>query len=90
MRESDLIAQVAKDVDIPKATAERAIQSAMTSITKALKKGDTVALFGLGTFKTSIRKTRMARNPRTGEPIKVAKRRVPAFKAGKALRDSIQ
>jgi DNA-binding protein HU-beta len=90
MNKQDLIAKLVKDTGVTKVTAGKMIDSTIETIGKALKKGDTVAFVGFGTFKTSIRKARVARNPRTGEAIKIAKRRVPRFTAGKALKDLVK
>ena len=90
MNKQDLIAKIVKDTGVTKVTAGKMIESTIDTIGKALKKGDTVAFVGFGTFKTSIRKARVARNPRTGEAIKIAKRRVPRFTAGKALKDLVK
>jgi len=90
MNKQDLIAKIVKDTGATKAAAAKMIDSAIDGIGKALKKGDSITFVGFGTFKTSIRKARTARNPRTGEAIKIAKRRVPRFTAGKALKDLVK
>jgi len=90
MNKQDLIARIVKDTGVTKATAGKMLDSTVDFIGKALKKGDTFAIVGFGTFKTSIRKARVARNPRTGEAIKISKRRVPRFTAGKALKDLVK
>jgi DNA-binding protein HU-beta len=90
MNKQDLIAKVVKDTGATKALAAKVLESAMDTIGKALKKRDTITFVGFGTFKTSFRKARVARNPRTGEPIKIAKRFVPRFSAGKALKDLVK
>jgi DNA-binding protein HU-beta len=90
MNKQDLIARIVKDTAVTKATAGKMLDSTVDFIGKALKKGDTFAIVGFGTFKTSIRKARIARNPRTGAPIKIAKRRVPRFTAGKGLKDLVR
>jgi DNA-binding protein HU-beta len=90
MNKQELIAKIVKDTGVTKVTAGKVIESTLDTIGKALKKGDTVPFVGFGTFKTSIRKARVARNPRTGEAIKIAKRRVPRFTAGKALKDLVK
>jgi DNA-binding protein HU-beta len=90
MNKQDLIARIVKDTGVTKATAGKMLDSTVDFIGKALKKGDTFAIVGFGTFKTSIRKARIARNPRTGAPIKIAKRRVPRFTAGKGLKDLVR
>ena len=90
MNKQDVVAKLAKDTKITKTTAAAAIDSLIDSITKSLKKGDPVSFVGFGTFKISNRKARIARNPRTGAPIKIPKRRVPRFSAGKALKQAVK
>jgi DNA-binding protein HU-beta len=90
MNKQDLIARLVKDTGVTKATAGKMLDSTVDFIGKALKKGDTFAIVGFGTFKTSVRKARVARNPRTGEAIKISKRRVPRFTAGKFLKDLVK
>ena len=70
--------------------AEAAVNSALNAITNALKEGDKVALVGLGTFEVRERPARKGRNPQTGEEITIEASKLPAFKAGKALKDSVQ
>jgi DNA-binding protein HU-beta len=89
MNKAELIDAIADSADLSKASAARALDSAIDSITKALKKGDTVTLVGFGTFSVRKRAARMGRNPRTGETIKIKASKVPGFKAGKALKDAI-
>jgi DNA-binding protein HU-beta len=89
MNKQELIAKVAKDTGVAKSKAAGAVESVIDGITRALKKGDTITFVGFGTFKTSQRKARVARNPRTGAPIKVPKRRVVRFSAGKALKKAV-
>ena len=90
MNKQELIDKVVKETGATKALAGKVLESAMGNIGKTLKKGDSITFVGFGTFKTSIRKARTARNPRTGEPIKIAKRRVPRFTAGKGLKDLVK
>ena len=90
MNKQDLIAKIVKDTEVTKTVAGDMLASVLEGITKALKKGDTITFVGFGTFKTSQRKARIARNPRTGAPIKIAKRRVPRFTAGKGLKDAVK
>jgi DNA-binding protein HU-beta len=90
MNKQDLIAKIAKDEGATKAAVGKIVDAFIDGIAKTLKKGDTITFVGFGTFKTSIRKARTARNPRTGEAIKIAKRRVPRFSAGKALKDLVK
>ena len=89
MNKSDLIDAIAKSADISKASAGRALDAAVESIKKALKKGDTVSLVGFGTFKVGKRAARTGRNPRTGEAIKIKAAKVPKFTAGKGLKDAV-
>ena len=89
MNKAELIDAIADNADLSKASAARALDSAIESITKALKKGDTVTLVGFGTFSVRKRAARTGRNPRTGETIKIKASKVPGFKAGKALKDAI-
>jgi len=89
MNKTELIEAVAKDANITKADAAKAVAAITDSITKALKKGDTVTLIGFGTFKVSKRAARTGRNPQTGKEIKIAARKSPGFTAGKALKDAV-
>ncbi len=89
MNKAELIDAVADSADLSKAAAGRALDAAIETVTKALKKGDTVTLVGFGTFSVRKRAARTGRNPRTGEAIKIKASKVPGFKAGKALKDAI-
>ncbi|MBT3734969.1 MAG: HU family DNA-binding protein, partial [Gammaproteobacteria bacterium] len=75
--------------DITKAAAGRALDSMIDSVSGALKEGDSVVLVGFGTFTVRDRAARTGRNPQTGEEIQIAAAKVPAFKAGKALKDAV-
>ncbi len=88
MNKTELVAHIAEAADLSKADATRALDAMMESITEALKDGDEVTLIGFGTFKVNSRAAREGRNPRTGETINIAASKVPAFKAGKALKDA--
>ena len=90
MNKQELIAKIAKDTGSSKAGASAAVESLIDGITKSLKKGDSVSFVGFGTFKTANRKARKARNPQTGAPINIPKRRVPRFAAGKALKQAVK
>ena len=74
MNKTELIDAIAASADIPKAAAGRALDAVVDSITGALKKGDSVALVGFGTFAVKDRAARTGRNPRTGESVAVAKK----------------
>jgi DNA-binding protein HU-beta len=89
VNKSELIDAVAASADLPKAAAGRAIDAMIDAITDSLKKEDPVVLVGFGTFATKHRAARTGRNPQTGEPIQIKAARVPSFKAGKALKDSV-
>ncbi len=73
-----------------KVQAEEVIESIIENITKTLKKGDEVSIAGLGIFSVKTRAARTARNPKTGESVKVAATRVPKFRAAKALKDAVK
>ncbi|WP_048308151.1 nucleoid-associated protein HU-beta [Halomonas sp. PR-M31] len=89
MNKSELIEAIAASADIPKASAGRALDAMIDSVTDSLKKGDSVALVGFGTFSIKERAARTGRNPQTGKPINISAAKVPSFKAGKALKDSV-
>lgn len=89
MNKSELIDAIAASADIPKATAGRALDAVIESVTEALKTGDSVVLVGFGTFAVKERAARVGRNPQTGEPINIEAAKIPGFKAGKALKDAV-
>jgi DNA-binding protein HU-beta len=89
VNKSELIDAVAAAADISKAKAAQAVDGVTAAVTKALSKGDQVTLVGFGTFSVRERAARTGRNPRTGEEIKIAAAKIPAFKAGKALKDAV-
>lgn len=89
MNKSELIDAIAAEADISKADASRALDATLDTVTKALKKGDSVSLVGFGTFSVKDRAARTGRNPQTGQPIQIAAAKIPGFKAGKALKDAV-
>ena len=89
MNKSELIDAIASGADVSKASAGRALDSAVGAIMGALKSGDSVSLVGFGTFSVKHRAARSGRNPQTGAEIQIAAANVPSFKAGKALKDSV-
>ena len=89
MNKQDLIAKIAQDTGLPKSSAAAAVDSFFEGITKSLKKGHPITFVGFGTFKTAQRKARTARNPQTGAAIKIPKRRVVKFTAGKGLKSAV-
>ncbi len=90
MNKTELIAAVAEKAGLSKKDADAAIGATVDAIADALKAGDKVALVGFGTFEVRERAERMGKNPQTGEAIKIAASKVPAFKAGKALKDALK
>jgi len=88
MNKADLISEVAK-VTGTKKEAQDAVDTVLSTITKALKKKGQVTLVGFGTFKVEKRKARTGRNPQTGEKIKIKARNVPKFVPGKGLKDAV-
>jgi DNA-binding protein HU-beta len=89
MNKGDFVGHVADAAELSKADAARAVDAMIDTITKALKKGDTVTLVGFGTFSLRKRAARQGRNPQTGDAIKIKASKNPAFKAGKALKDAV-
>ncbi len=89
MNKADLIAAIADDAEISKAKAGYALNSAIEHIIKAVTKGDSVQLIGFGTFASGKRAARMGRNPKTGEPLKIAASKTVKFSAGKAFKDAV-
>ncbi len=73
-----------------KVQAEQAVEAVLNSIVNTMKKGEEVSIAGLGIFSVKQRAAREARNPRTGETIKVAAMKVPKFRAAKALKDAVK
>jgi len=90
MTKADLIATVAREAKIPKVTAEKVLNAFTSSVMKALKKGDKLALTGFGTFSVAKRGARTGRNPQTGKEIKIHAKKVPKFKAGKLLKSAVK
>ncbi len=89
MNKTELIEHIARQADISKAAAGRALDALLGGIRTSLKKGNAVTLVGFGTFAVSKRAARTGRNPRTNEPIKIKAAKVPKFRAGKALKDAL-
>ena len=89
MNKADLVAAVAEKAGISKKDSVKAVNAAFDAITAALVAGDKVQLVGFGAFETKERSARVGRNPKTKEEIQIPASRVPAFKAGKALKDAI-
>lgn len=90
MNKAELIDAIAGDANITKADAKRALDAFIDATTKALKKGDRVALVGFGSFGVAKRAARTGRNPRTGREIKIAAKKVVKFKPGSDLSKSVK
>lgn len=90
MNKSELIDAIAAKVNLSKKDAKAALEATLEAVSESLKAGDAVQLIGFGTFKVNERAARTGRNPRTGEEIKIAAAKIPAFVAGKALKDLVK
>ncbi len=89
MNKAELVAAIAAKAEVSKKDAEKVLGAFTATVTEELKKGEKIALIGFGTFETRKRAAREGKNPQTGAAIKIAATTVPAFKAGKALKDPI-
>ncbi|MBQ4087685.1 MAG: HU family DNA-binding protein [Clostridia bacterium] len=89
MNKTELVAAMAEKAGVSKKDAEKVLGAFVDVVGESLKKGDKIQLVGFGTFETRERAAREGKNPQTGEKIKIAASTVPAFKAGKALKDLI-
>ncbi len=90
MNKTDLVNAVAAETGFTKKDAEKAVAAVLDQITEALKAGDKVQLVGFGTFEVRNRAAKQGHNPRTGAPMTVPASKLPAFKAGKALKDAVK
>jgi len=89
MNKAELINAVAEKAALSKKDSEAAVAAALETITAALAEGEEVRLVGFGTFEVKKREARMGLNPKTKEAIQIPASKVPAFKAGKALKDAV-
>ena len=89
MNKAELIASVAEKAGLTKKDAEKAVVAIFDSIQQAMVEGDKVQVIGFGTFEVKERSARAGRNPQTKEPMTIAASKLPAFKAGKALKDAV-
>ena len=89
MNRQGLIKRLVKDTGVSKALASRMLATTFATITQSLKKGEAVTLVGFGTFKTAVRKARAGRNPLTGGTIRIPRRKIVRFSAGKALKTTL-
>ena len=90
MTKLELITKIAEKSDLSKMEAGKALDALIATITDALKAGDKVAIPNLGTFQVKEHAARTGHNPRTGEKVEIAAKKVPAFKPAKALKDAIE
>ena len=90
MNKSELISKIAEKAELSKKDADKALTAFIETITDALVKGDKVALVGFGSFEAKKRAARTGKNPQTGAVIEIPASTVPAFKAGKALKDAVK
>jgi DNA-binding protein HU-beta len=89
MNKTELVEHMAKQADVSKAAAGRALEAMMGAVKATLKKGGTVSLVGFGTFAVGKRAARVGRNPRTGAALKIKAAKVPKFRPGKGLKDAL-
>lgn len=89
MNKTELVAAMAEQTGLTKKDAEAALKAFTDTVSKQLKKGDKVQLVGFGTFEVTKRAAREGRNPQTGKAMKIKASKAPKFKAGKALKDTI-
>ena len=89
MNKTELVASVAEATSLSKKDAKNAVSAVIASITKSLTEGEKVQIAGFGTFEVRERSERIGRDPRTSEEIIIPASKTPAFKAGKALKDSV-
>ncbi len=89
MTKTELISVVAEKTGFSKKDADKAVAAVIDSISGALAKGEKIQLVGFGTFEVRARAAREGKNPATGAKIKIAATKVPAFKAGKALKEAV-
>lgn len=90
MNKTELVAAVAAKAELSKKDAEAAVNAVLDSVKDALAEGDKVSLIGFGTFSVKTRAARTGLNPRTKETIEIPESKVPAFKAGSALKDAVK
>ena len=90
MNKVDVVNDVADRAGLTKKDAEKAVNAFCDAVGEALARGDRVSLVGFGTFEVRERHARQGRNPQTGQTISIPAGRVPAFKAGKALKDTVE
>ena len=90
MNKTDLVNAVAEKTELSKKDAAKAVHAVFETVMDSLSEGEKVQIIGFGNFEVRERKARKGRNPQTGEEIQIPASKVPAFKAGKALRDAVR
>lgn len=90
MNKTELVAAIAEKAGISKKDADAAVAAFVATVTDAMKAGDKVSLIGFGTFEAKARAARTGINPKTKETITIAATKVPAFKAGQALKNAVK
>ena len=89
MNKNELIEELSDKTGFTKSDTQKFLNAYIEAIQKALRKGNEVQLVGFGTFKITNRKARVGRNPQTGKELKIPAKKVPSFRPGKALKDSV-
>ena len=89
MNKTELVAAIAEKAELSKKDAEKALKAFTETVAEQLKNGDKIQLVGFGTFEVAERAARTGKNPQTGEAIKIPASKAPKFKAGKALKDTV-
>jgi len=89
VNKAELVDVIAQKADLTRVAAKDALEALLETISKALQRGAKVQITGFGSFEARKRKERMGRNPQTGAPVYIQEKRVPAFKAGKTLKDQV-
>jgi DNA-binding protein HU-beta len=89
VNKAEIIDYIAENSEISKASATRALNAFLEAVTLSLRAGKSISLLGFGTFSVKPRAARVGRNPQTGEPINIEAANIPAFKAGKSLKDAV-
>ena len=89
MTKAELVNAIAREADLTKAQAGKALDATVKAISEALKQGDKITIVGFGTFSVGERAARVGKNPQTGERLEIKASKVPKFKAGKLLKDSV-
>ncbi|WP_431819657.1 HU family DNA-binding protein [Burkholderia sp. F1] len=89
MNKTELIEHIARQADLSKLSAARALEAVIEAVTQTLKSDGSVTIAGFGTFVVAERSARQGRDPRTGAPIEIGAAKIPRFRAGKVLKDEL-